>query len=179
LAEADESQGIQLGDANVVEQIKKYKQSTDEGDIRRVQDFLDKLEVKSFATPEQFSRSLDRATKLIARRLPNGRWGAARKFLNLYLRRITYKFYLRRAYELNRVEQLLELPMDSYAAKGLKRDYQHRLPRWKGVSHLTPEASALYQEPAKQIAEARSICRVHLDMQYWRAKPMVRKKAKS
>jgi hypothetical protein len=56
-----------------------------------------------------------------------------------------------------------------------QRDYEDRLPRWKGVSHLTPEANASYQEAAKQIAKASSICRVHLDMKYWRAKPNARK----
>jgi hypothetical protein len=60
--------------------------------------------------------------------------------------------------------------MDSYAAKGLKRDYEGRLPRWKGVSHLTAEDNVLYQDAATKIAETVSICRVHLDMKYFRAK---------
>jgi hypothetical protein len=151
------------------------RQLVRKGDIQYVRDFLDKLDIKEFAQPRKFSSSLDRATKVLAKRLPKGRWGAARKFLNLYLRRITYNFYLRRAYKLDRIEPLLELPMDKFAAKGLKRDYEGRLPRWKGVSHLTPEANASYQEAAKHIAKASSICRVHLDMKYWRAKPNARK----
>ncbi len=139
------------------------RQQVRKGDIRHVRDFLDKLDIEEFADPRKFSRSLDRTTKELAKRLPKGGWGAARKFLNLYFRRITYNFYLRRAYHLDRIEPLLELPMDSYAAKGLKRDYKGRLPRWQGVSYLTPETNAAYQEAAKQIAKARSICRVHLD----------------
>jgi hypothetical protein len=155
------------------------RQLVRKGDIRRVRDFLDKLNIESFAKPRKFLRSLDRGTKSLARRIPKGGWGAARKFLNLYLRRITYNFYLRLAYRPDRIEPLLELPMDSYAAKGVKGDYESRLPRWKGVSHLTPEVNAFYQAAAKQIAETSSIDRVHLDMKYWRAKNQARRKRKS
>jgi hypothetical protein len=151
------------------------------GDTQHVRDFLDQLDIKSFAQPRNFSRSLDRATKALAKKLPKGGWGSARKFLNLYLRRITYNFYLRRAYHLDRIEPLLELPMDKYAAKGLTRDYQGRLPKWPRVTHLTPEVNAAYQEAAKHVAKAYSrdigadICRVHLDMKFFRAKPASRR----
>jgi hypothetical protein len=83
---------------------------------------------------------------------------------------VTYNFYLREKYRLDRVESMLELPMDSYAAKGLRAEPEGEgLPRWSGVSHLTPETSAAYQAAAAQAAARLSICRVHLDMQYWRA----------
>jgi hypothetical protein len=147
-----------------------------EGDIKRVRVFLDKLDITQFNRPNRFPISLDRATKSLARRIPL-RWGAARKFLNIYLRNITYNFYLRRKYRLHRIEALLELPLDSYAADGLRADHEgNSLPRWKGVIHLTREANALYQDVARQVAKGESICRVHLDMKYWRAKPQARKK---
>jgi hypothetical protein len=116
-------------------------------------------------------------TNRLAKRLPKGRWGAARKFLNLYLRRTTYNFYLRQAYGLDRIEPFLELPMDSFAAEGLKQEPEGKnLPDWLGVRHLTPEANAIYQAVASRVAERLSterlsICRIHLDMKYWRAKP--------
>src|SRR3974390_66210 len=93
------------------------------GGTEKVRKFLDRLHIASFNKPAGFARSLDRATRRLAKRLPKRRWGAARKFLNLYLRRITYNFHLRRAYNLSRIEPLLELPMDKYAVRGLKRDY--------------------------------------------------------
>jgi hypothetical protein len=142
------------------------------GDIQKVRNFLDHLDIKSFGNSQTFERVLDRATKKLAKHLPKGKWGAARKFLNLYLRPITYNFYLRRAYRLERIEALLELPMDSFAIKGLRHDHRgSRLPRWKGVIHLTPEVNAVYQAAAEQIAKDKGLCRVHLDMAYWRAKP--------
>lgn len=147
------------------------------GDIKRVRDFLDRLDITQFNRPNRFPTSLERATKSLARRLHPPRWGPARKFLNIYLRNITYNFYLRRTYRLHHIEALLELPMDSYAADGLRADHEgNSLPRWKGVIHLTHDANAVYQDAARHVAKGESICRVHLDMKYWRAKPQARKK---
>jgi hypothetical protein len=141
------------------------------GDIEHIRKFMDRLDLRRFSNPADFSRALNLSTRSLAKLLPQNRWGAARKFLNLYLRNATYNFYLRRAYRLDRVEHLLELPMDSYAAKGLLNQPEgHQLPTWKGVVHLTPEANAAYQAVASHVASRETIHRVHLDMRYWRAK---------
>jgi hypothetical protein len=142
------------------------------GDIQCVRKFMDNLDIRQFSSPAKFAHSLDLATKSLAKRLPKGRWGAARKFLNIYLRNITYNFHLRQKYRLDRVESLLELPMDSFAAKGLHTEPEGNvLPRWKGVIHLTPESSAIYQVVAALVAARLTICRVHLDLHYWRRPP--------
>ena len=138
------------------------------GDIEHIRTFLDRLNLRRFNDPTKFSRALDRSTKSLANLLPKDRWGAARKFLNLYLRDATYNFYLREAYGLDRVEPLLELPMDSYAANELRRQCG-ALPRWKGVIHLAPKENAVYQAFAGQVAARECIHRVHLDVRYWRA----------
>lgn len=152
------------------------RQMVPKGGIQYVRKFLDDLDIRRFNNPANFRRSLDLATKSLARWLPKGRWGAARKFLNIYLRNITYNVFLRRAYRLDRVESLLELPLDSFAAKGLHAEREGgALPGWKGVIHLTPESSAVYQAVAAQVAKRLSISRVHLDMRYWRAVPLGRK----
>jgi hypothetical protein len=141
------------------------------GDIEHIRRFLDRLDLRRFNRPAGFNRALDLSTKSLAKLLPQGRWGAARKFLHLYLRNATYNFYLRQAYRLDRVEHLLELPMDSFAAKGLRKRREGRgFPSWKGVIHLTPEANAAYQAAASEIGDQERIHRVHLDMWYWRAK---------
>jgi hypothetical protein len=141
------------------------------GDIEHIRRFLDRLDLRRFSDPAKFSRTVDRSTTALAKLLPKNRWGAARKFLNLYLRNATYNFYLRRAYRLDRVEHLLELPMDSYAAKELRKQCERReLPRWKGVIHLTSEANAAYQTFASKVAAREAIHRVHLDVRYWRSK---------
>lgn len=123
------------------------------GQIEGVRDFLKKLPIGAFANPETFSKTLNRTTEKPAKnRLKHGRlkgrWGAARKFLNLYLRWITYNCYLRREYKLDRIERLLELPMDSYANAGLEQYCRAPLPCWKGVSKLKDDARIM--NPTKQ-----------------------------
>ena len=139
------------------------------GHINNVRDFLDRLDLERFNSPVTFNHALDRKTKSLARLLPKGGWGAARKFLNLYLRAAAYNYYLRRAYKLGPVERVLELPLDKYAAEHLLRKREGRmLPKWKGVIHLTPEVNADYQAVAAQVAARKHIHRVHLDMLFWR-----------
>jgi hypothetical protein len=139
------------------------------GEIEGVREFLDKLDIKQFSKPTRFQCTLDAKTKSLARRLSRGGWGAARKFINLFLRTATYNFYLRKRYKLDRVEALLELPLDKFAGKALRSESEGKtLPRWKGVIHLTPESSAHYQTVAAQVGARMSMCRVHLDMLYWR-----------
>jgi hypothetical protein len=139
------------------------------GDIEHVRGFLDRLNLSNFAEPTRFAQALDRATNSLARLLPKDRWGAARKFINIYLRNATYNHHLRRKYSLRRIEHLLELPLDSFTAQHLRDAPEgSALPRWKGVIHLTPEASAAYQAIAERVALRRSMHRVHLDVVFWR-----------
>jgi hypothetical protein len=140
------------------------------GDIKYVRDFLDRLDLRRFSDPGTFDHALDRATQSLAKLLPKGGWGAARKFLNIYLRAVTYNYYLRRAYKLAPVERMLELPMDKFAAEHLRRKREGRtLPKWEGVIHLTREANAQYQATATLVAARKHIHRVHLDVLFWRA----------
>ena len=54
-------------------------------------------------------------------------------------------------------------------AKALRKEEEGaRLPRWRGVIHLSPDASAQYQSVAAAVAARIGICRVHLDLLYWR-----------
>lgn len=138
------------------------------GTIQYVRDFLRDLDTRQFTKRGEFSARLNRATRALAAKVP-AHWGAARKFLNLYLREITYDFFLREKYHLERIEHLLEVPLDSNVAKALRKEEEGaRLPRWRGVIHLTPDASAQYQSVAVAVAARMGICRVHLDLLYWR-----------
>ena len=95
-------------------------------------------------------------------------WGLARKALNLFLRECLYNAYLRRAYHLSRAEAYLELPMDSFTVRGVRRKSSNQsLPRWLGVRKLTAEASEKYQERASRLAAEEGLARVHLDVYYW------------
>ena len=95
-------------------------------------------------------------------------WGVARKVLNIFLRGATYNWLLRDKYKLDRIEPVLELPLDSLTAKGLKsRSPKRSLLQWHGVKHLKSEDSATFQNRAGEIAAEWQTERVHLDIVFW------------
>lgn len=96
-------------------------------------------------------------------------WGAARKFLNIFLRNVVYNRYLCDEFGLEQIVPWLEIPLDSHVASGLRAERGGtRLPRWKTVIGLKPEVSRLYQDFAADVAARKGCERVHLDLLYWR-----------
>src|SRR5262249_20686971 len=115
---------------------------------------------------------IDEQTEPLKRALPQGAryWGRARKCLNIFLREASYNYLLRDTFRLGELDQLLETPLDSRVAKGLRDDAgAHRLPRWASIIALNPDDSAKYQAVAAQIAQTRYMTvRANLDLWYWR-----------
>jgi hypothetical protein len=143
------------------------------GTIHAARQFLMGLRLERFHKKSEaaFSRELDLATMELSARLPHGarKWGSARKFLNIFLRGCSYNKYLSAHYKLHLLEPLLEVPLDSHVAKGLKEIAGRGiLPRWLGVIHLTPEDSARFQCFATEVARADGVNRVDLDVKFWR-----------
>ena len=145
------------------------------GVIDKARQFLKGLDLYEFAnctTEDQFSTVLNEKTKALQKSFPRGakkNWGAARKVLNLFLRDILYNQYLSRHFGFRRLEIWLEVPLDSFAAKGIWSDYKPQtLPRWKSIKSLTYEDSQDYQKAAAAIASSCGFARVHLDILYWR-----------
>lgn len=145
------------------------------GLVTSLRELLADVDLAQLATcgSTDFPNFLDGETERIERRMLAAAryWGIARKVLNIFLRAATYNHFLRDQFSLDRVESCLELPMDSLTANGLKaRSQKHllgRLPRWKGVRHLTPAANHQFQERATRIAELEKTLRVHLDIYLW------------
>src|SRR5262245_3596643 len=143
---------------------------TRSGTAKAARCFLRKLRLRSFSslTREEFVRTLDRVTIRLQAALPGQRWGVARKVLNIYLRDCVYSAHLRSTYGLGQVEPFCEVPLDSITAKKLRKSNKGaKLPAWPGVGGLTPELSARYQAVASQIAGARKLRAVHLDVFWW------------
>jgi hypothetical protein len=117
---------------------------------------------------------------------PSGKvqWGTARKCINLLLRSIVYNGFMWHDYRIINEDfksgglmDKLEVPLDSYIVKGIKRDCT----KYKGIgfdNKLYPSFSIIgldkenespyYQAKALSIAQKKNICRVDLDMHYWR-----------
>lgn len=134
--------------------------------------FLAQLNLAQFSVSEPllFKQRLDKATKQLCTAFPpNGQsWGLARKVLNIFLRDALYTTYLADGFRLKTGEANLEVPLDSITARHLCQSAgRGALPRWRGVRHLTPEASARYQACATELAKCHGISRVHLDTYWW------------
>src|SRR5205823_10622920 len=120
-------------------------------------EFLRSVSLRRFAVRDSavFAAELDRTTQRLRAVLPRKarHWGLARKILNIFLRDCLYTTYLAEAYQLQRAERLLELPLDSITADQLRRAAgRGALPRWPGVRHVTPDISARFQAVAEKEA---------------------------
>ena len=126
-----------------------------------------------FADPASFGAVLDEKTRALARSCVGASWGHARKCLDIFLRKATYDYHLRKRYSLGSLEPVLELPLNSNVAKGTKCDAQKYglkpPPKWDAIVRLTPKANYDWQATASEIARMRKIDRVRLDLWYWRA----------
>lgn len=143
------------------------------GTICAAQKYLAGLDLARFRanSEKEFRAALDHATERFLDQLPAGakHWGAARKFLNIFLRNVIYNRFLSEHYRLIILEPWLELPLDSQVAKGLREEAHGRsLPRWKTVIGLDRETNEKFQEFATSVARKENTYRVHLDIKYWR-----------
>jgi hypothetical protein len=143
------------------------------GTIKSAREYLAGLDLATFEkkTESDFLAALDEATLRFTEYLPRGgrHWGAARKFLNIFLRSAVYNRFLCEHYNLYRIEPWLEVPLDSQVAKELHNEEGGKLlPQWNTVIGLKKETSQRYQNFAAEVAKRKKTYRVHLDVLYWR-----------
>lgn len=147
------------------------------GTAKAAREYLCRLNLWRFEVSRTllFQKRLDRATaKLVAALPPDARsWGLARKLLNIFLRDVLYTTYLASHFRFARLEHLLEIPLDSITAGQLRaRARSMALPRWRGVKHLTRQASERYQSHAAEVAKQKGVARIHLDTFWWGERSM-------
>ena len=95
------------------------------GTRRILIDALSVLPIHIFANPVTFAATLDQQTlALSAIRNPDIPWGTARKCLNIFLRDVTYNVFTRTHYGLDAIQAMLEVPLDSRVAEGLRNQAQ-------------------------------------------------------
>jgi hypothetical protein len=164
--------------------IRNQGKKGDIGLIKSCRDYFEnELNIEEFFTllssETLFKGFLDRHTTALTDKFPETAksWGAARKGLNLFLRDLTYNKYIADRYNLptefienNEKLKNLEVPLDKDVAMGLHAHFTTQLPKWTGIKHLQPKDSEIYQEKAKELANERSIARIHLDLEFWRDK---------
>ena len=144
-----------------------------QGTVKAARDFLKSFKLDQFTrkckSADTFATCLEVSTRKLRKKLPSRSWGAARKFLNIFLRGVSYNRYLNERYGLARLEPYLEVPLDKSVAMGLRKEEGgSALPRWRTIIRLKQDDSKKYQEFAKKVAENNGHVRVHLDVRYWR-----------
>lgn len=147
------------------------------GTVAAARDYLGELKLSEFSisTEKEFKSVLDCKTSKYCnyQKLPDGtlHWGAARKFLNPFLRDIVHNKYLCEKYHLSQIEPWLEIPLDSNVGKQLRREPEGQvLPRWTTVTGrdgIDKQKNKKYQDVASQVAERQGVLRIHLDLRYF------------
>jgi hypothetical protein len=144
------------------------------GTVKSIRKYLARLDLSLFVKGNRarFVQVLDQQTEdLRLKALLKGsqHWGVARKCINIFLRGSTYNYLLRQEYRLDTIESFLEVPLDSHVADGLRDEKEGiDLPRFASVISVTAPTNAEYQDVAAIVARRLGICRVHLDLKYWR-----------
>jgi N-glycosylase/DNA lyase len=79
-------------------------------------------------------------------------------------------YLLREHFGLEKIEALLEVPIDSHVVEGLRkeREYKGRKIQFKGVKYVDKSTNRAFQSVATEVAKRKAIPRVHLDLLYWR-----------
>jgi hypothetical protein len=144
--------------------------------------FLAELDLSRFIRHGFFEQELNRQTVQLKKKFPEGakNWGTARKAINLFLGEAYYHRCICRAYQINKIEQSLEVPLDRTVATFLfceARRLNIKLPHWPGIKNLELAVSQPYQDFASYFARTamQQWSRIHLDVIIWRGRADVKK----
>lgn len=149
-------------------------------------DFLARLNLASLASKDeaQFAAWLNgRSTALSRKIVPTknpgvSTWGMARKILNIFLHNVYYTRILSDTYNLNAIEDYLEVPLDSHVVTWLLRIAESTYPEIEfenpikgpfAVYKVDPATNKKFQQLANQAAKQLNTKRVYLDTYLYRA----------
>jgi hypothetical protein len=142
--------------------------------IEKTRTFLAGLQLRHLKglAPSRYADWLDRTTCKLQASFPDGakeKWGAARKAINIFMCHARMNRELAAEYELERLADVMETPLDKLSATKLcEWAGVGKLPRWRGVGALIPDDSRAYQDFALEIAKQNGIPRASLDVLLWK-----------
>ena len=145
------------------------------GSAKIARKFLSNLSLKKFSEiseAEQFNLLLNNFTKDLKEKLPNKSWGVARKALNIFLLECCLNKYISTNYDLDKIVEFLEVPLDNPNAERLKKEAKKQgiKLRWVNIKKLEGEDNAKIQEFASRLAKNEYNCpRAYLDLLFWRS----------
>lgn len=126
------------------------------GTVKAARTFFKKLNLNVFSNVSNeadFLEKLDKQTKLLQPKLPDRKWGFARKTLNIFLFQAAHDIYLSKKYGLRKLVKFLELPLDNPNAERLKEENENgKKLNWENIKDLEKKDSDEFQSVAKEIA---------------------------
>lgn len=145
------------------------------GSAKIARNYLSNLPLTKFSEiseAEQFNLLLDEFTNDLKAKLSNQSWGAARKALNIFLFECCMNKYISNNYDLDKIFEFLEVPLDNPNGKRLKNEAKKlgiKL-RWVNIKKLEREDNAKIQDYASILAKNEYNCpRAYLDVLFWRS----------
>jgi hypothetical protein len=141
------------------------------GLVQATREYFKALNLATIPTDARSNGSwLVKYTDALLLKFPVGarKFGTARKALNLFLRSAAYNCCLNRAFHLDSILPLLEVPLDSYTAKHLLAHDPAIATKWVGLNNVTGADHAKYQLAALDLANRWHVNRVDLDVYFYR-----------
>lgn len=142
---------------------------------KTIRDFLEKLDLSQFKEinhEESFRNILDKITNELINKMPEGKFGFARKCLNIFLLEISHDTILVNEYNLDNLIPFLEVPLDNPNEKELRKEAKEKKDwNWSSISDLKPEDNEKIQAFAKYyMKKSHNLERVYFDLINWRKK---------
>jgi hypothetical protein len=141
------------------------------GLVQAARKYFKTIDLASIPTDEsRITDWLENHTDALLLKFPVGarKFGSARKALNLFVRSAAYNRCLNQAFQLDAMLPLLEVPLDSYAAKHLLRHNCAIASKWVGLKFVTRAEHGKYQLAALDLAKRWQVHRVDLDVFFFR-----------
>jgi len=140
--------------------------------VQSIRDFLIELDLSQFENIDEqdsFGKILDELTYKLMNRMPSGKFGFARKCLNIFLLEITHNTILVGKYKLDKLIPFLEVPIDNPNEKELRKQAKEVNWQWKSIKDLQSEDNRKIQVFTKDfMLDTHHLERVYFDLINWR-----------
>jgi hypothetical protein len=140
------------------------------GLVGRAQGFLTSIDLKPLKTinPSDYQSWLNGQTdKLVTIFGIGALWGPARKSINIFMVMAALNRFLCAAYSLDRLEDVLEVPLDNRVAVKVLDWAKSKEPVWTTIKNLDKQQSEKIQSLAAEMAKEQGIPRGQLDVILW------------
>ncbi len=146
--------------------------------VRTAKEFLaEKIDLRELINiePSQYASWLEGKTQAHMEAFRDkDLWGPVRKSINIFMVMASLNRSVSPAYNLDRLKDILEVPLDNRVVQGVldwatKRRglLRRQLPKWESIKKLKREDSEKFQALAEEMAKEQGISKYCLDVVLW------------